>query len=302
MKVERILFPTDFSDTARAAFGRALFLAEVFEAELHMLHAVVLHEYDPNNPEQDFPEAEDVFRKLFEIADSNMAALLKQQGREMLTLRQVRRRGVSAPEVILSYAEEIDADLIVMGTHGRRGPARLLLGSVAEAVVRHAACPVLTVRPDARSVREEMVKTIQVPVDFSEASLLTIRYAEELGHIYHAGLELVFVSEEIPYPYFYTPSRSDSLAKRLEAARQAIAKLAADSVSDNMSYTTTVLSGRAATEILNHARDSDAGLLVIGTHGLTGLERVLVGSTAEEVIRESPCPVFVVKSKGKQIL
>lgn len=302
MKVQTILFPTDFSDSANAALGRALFLAERFEAELHMLHALVLHEFDPNNPEQHFPDAEDVLRGMFEIADSRLAGLLKQHGRKPLTLRQVSRRGLSAAEVILDYAGEIDADLVVMGTHGRRGAARLLLGSVAESVTRHASCPVLTVRADARSVREESVETILVPVDFSEPSELTIRYAEELAHVYHAKLDLLHVAEEIPYPYFYLPTDSGPVADRQDRARQALAKLAAETLSSSVNYTTSMRAGRVATEILDHARETDCGLLVIGTHGLSGLERVLVGSTAEQVIREAGCPVFVVKSKGKVLV
>lgn len=302
MKVDRILFATDFSESADAALGRALFLAERLEAQLHLLHAVVLHEHDPNNPAEKFPATEEIFRKLFEIADSKMAGLLKQRGREVLAIEEVTRRGISASEVILSYADEVDADLIVMGTHGRRGPARLLMGSVAAAVTRHASCPVLTVRADARSVRDENVQTILVPVDFSETSKLAIRYAEQLGHLYHAGLELLHVAEEIPYPYFYLPAESNVLLDRMNRAREALAKLAADSLSGDIHHTMSVRSGRAATEILDHARERDSGLLVIGTHGLSGLERLLLGSTAEQVIREACCPVFVVKPRGKAIL
>lgn len=302
MKVEKILFPTDFSESADAALGRALFLAEGLEAELHLLHAVVLHEYDPNNPDENFPATEEIFRNLFDIAGSNMASLLKQRGREALTLKEVSRPGVSASEVILSYADEIDADLIVMGTHGRHGAARLLMGSVAEAVARHASCPVLTVRADARSVKEENVKTILVPVDFSETSQLAIRYAESLGHLYHAGIELLHVAEEMPYPYFYVPTESNVLLERMNRSREALAKLAADSLTSDIHHTISVRSGRVATEILDHARQQEAGLLVIGTHGLSGLERLLLGSTAEQVIREACCPVFVVKSKGKVVL
>ncbi len=302
MKVETILFPTDFSDSANAALGRALFLAERFEAQLHMLHALVLHEFDPNNPDEAFPNSEEVLRKLFEIADSRLAGLLKQHGREPLTLRQVSRRGLSAAEVILDYAEEVNADLVVMGTHGRRGPARLFLGSVAESVTRHASCPVLTVRAGARSVREQAVKSILVPVDFSEPSELTIRYAQELAHVYQSGIELLHVAEEIPYPYFYLPIDSELVSQRQDRARQALAKLAAETLSSDVNYTTSIRVGRVATEILDHAKKSDCGLLVIGTHGLSGIERLLVGSTAEQVIREAECPVFVVKSKGKVLV
>ena len=152
MKVQKILFQTDFSETASAALSRALFLAESLEAELHMLHAVVLHEFDSAKEGRGFPGSDDILRQLFEIADSNMARLLKQHGREMLTIRQERRRGISAPAVILEYADEIDADLIVMGTHGRRGPARVFLGSVAETVTRHATCPVLIVGSEVKSL------------------------------------------------------------------------------------------------------------------------------------------------------
>lgn len=302
MKVDKILFATDFSDSAEAAFGRALLLAERLEAELHLLHAVVLHEHDPNNPEARFPDSEEIFRKLFEIADSNMASLLERRGRETLTLEEVQRPGVSASEVILSYADEIDADLIVMGTHGRKGAARVLMGSVAEAVTRHAVCPVLTVHADARSVRDEKVKTILVPVDFSESSSLAIRHAKELGHLYRAGLELLHVVEQVPYPYFHVPAESSMVQNQTKRAREALAKLAEELLGGGIRHSISVRSGRVATEILNHAREEDAGLLVIGSHGLGGLERLLLGSTAEQVIREAPCPVFVVKSMGKALV
>lgn len=302
MKVRKILFPTDFSDSADAALGRALFLAERFEAELHMLHAVVLHEFDPNNPGQAFPGSEELFRHLFEIADSKLAGLLKQHRREPLKLHQVQRRGVSADDVILAYADEIGADLIVMGTHGRRGAARLFLGSVAEAVTRHASCPVMTIRAGAPEGVDSPVHKILVPVDFSEPSEVTIRYAEHLGHLYHSGLELLHVAEEVPYPYFYVPVQSDAVADRLRRAGEALAKLAADTLSERVQYTTSVRSGRVASEVLDHARHTECGLLVIGTHGLSGLERVLVGSTAEQVIRGAEIPVFVVKSKGKVLV
>lgn len=302
MKVERILFATDFSESAEAAFGRALLVAERLGAELHLLHAVVLHEHDPNNPSERFPESEEIFRSLFEIADSNMSSLLERSGPETLALKEVKRRGLSASDVILSYADEIDADLIVMGTHGRTGAARLLMGSVAEAVTRHASCPVLTVHAGARSVRDERIKTILVPVDFSETSPLAIRHAKELGHLFKAALALLYVVEKVPYPYFHVPSESNFVQRQLDRAREALAKLADETLGGAIRYTTSVRSGRSATEILKHAREQDAGLLVIGTHGLGAVERLLLGSTAEQVIREAPCPVFVVKSKGKSLV
>ena len=86
------------------------------------------------------------------------------------SLVEAKVRGYSAGEVILRYTDEHDIDLVVMGTHGRRGPARLFLGSVAEEVVRHAPCPVLTLREEKAPQAIEAVEKILVPVDFFDAS------------------------------------------------------------------------------------------------------------------------------------
>ena len=148
IRLQKILFPTDFSPCADRAFDLALLLAQHFGAELHMFHAVVLHEDDPHNPAHHFPDPEAIHHRLERLADSEMARLLERQGATEARIRQVKSRGISAAPSILEYADECDADLIVMGTEGRRGPSHLLLGSVAEEVVGHARCPVLTVRSE----------------------------------------------------------------------------------------------------------------------------------------------------------
>jgi len=155
LNVSSILYPTDFSVTAKQALNHALFLAEQFEAELHMLHAVILHESDPRAPERRFPEPSDILQNLFEIADSEMAQIIEANQAKTFTLKEAKVKGFSAGQVILDYAQEHDIDLIVMGTHGRRGPARMFLGSVAEEVIRHANCPVLTLRSRDQPVTGE---------------------------------------------------------------------------------------------------------------------------------------------------
>ena len=301
MKIKRILYPTDFSDTARQALTHALFLAEQYDAELHLLHAVVLHEYDPNDPEHRFPEPKELLKRMFEIADSEITDLLANQEEKPLKIHEAKRKGFAAGEVILDYAAEIDADLIVMGTHGRRGAARLLLGSVAAEVVRRAKCPVMTLghREEPQSI--EAFERILVPIDFSEHSHAAIRYAEELANRYEAGLQLLHVVEVPTYPYFYVPPEEEYVESRKDRAVQALNDLASELLETSISCSTHVRNGRSASEIVKFGEESGSDLLVITTHGLSGLDRLLMGSTAEEVLSRVSIPVLTVKAFGKNL-
>jgi nucleotide-binding universal stress UspA family protein len=306
MRIHRILYPTDFSATAKQALTHALFLAEQFEAELHMLHAIVLHESDPRDPERHFPEPSDILNRLFEIADSEMAEIVRQNESKTFSIREAKVRGYSAGEVILEYVQEHDIDLVVMGTHGRRGPARMFLGSVAEEVVRHAKCPVLTLRQEEKPSTIEAMEKILVPVDFSPYSEEALSYGKELAVLYGAGLQVLHTIEEPAYPYFYTPGGSVSTIQQLEALREraeeALDKLLEEAKGPEVPCETFLATGRPSTEIARFAEEHDSDMVVIATHGLTGLERLLVGSTAEHVVRLAPCPVFTVKSFGKSLI
>jgi nucleotide-binding universal stress UspA family protein len=158
--LNRILVPTDFSATADAALAYAKDLATRLGASLHLVHvytdpygaaAYAPEVYASVPPEVRQRALEEVRERLFERLDAS----------EELRFRGSRGvvRGLVAPQIV-DYAANQDIDLIVMGTHGRRGVAHLLLGSVAEHVVRTAACPVLTVRagkPGAEERAEEPV-------------------------------------------------------------------------------------------------------------------------------------------------
>ena len=147
IRIERILFPTDFFRCADQALDEALYLARRYGAELHMFHAIVLHAEDPHNPAHHFPDVEAIQARLEELAHTDMEAVLAEHEATGIVIRQVHARGISAAGAILEYAEENAADLIVMGTHGRTGIRRAVIGSVAEYVVRHAPCTVVCVKP-----------------------------------------------------------------------------------------------------------------------------------------------------------
>lgn len=306
LNVRRILFPTDFSQTANQALNHALFLAEQFEAELHMLHAIVLHEHDPRAPERRFPEPSDILQNLFQIADSEMAQIVEANQAKTFTLKEAKVKGFSAGQVILEYAEEHDMDLIVMGTHGRRGPVRMFLGSVTEEVIRHAECPVLTLRRSEQAPSGDAMERILVPIDFSDHSKAALSYAREIAALYGASLQLVHSIEEPVYPYFYAPAGGFSMAQQLEELQakteEALDRLVAETDGPEVPFERFAVSGRPAIEITRLAEEQNSSMIVIATHGLSGLERLLVGSTAEQVVRLAACPVFTVKSFGKSLI
>ncbi|MDP9148575.1 MAG: universal stress protein [Myxococcota bacterium] len=141
--IERILVPHDFSETAEYALRYALLLAEKFGARIIVLHTYEIPSY--SYPEAFVTSVESTVH-IEEAARKALEAVVARAQRPDLQIDMMLRRGTAWTE-IGSAAQETKADLIAMGTHGRRGVARALLGSVAEKVVRTAPCPVLTVHP-----------------------------------------------------------------------------------------------------------------------------------------------------------
>lgn len=144
--LKRILFPTDFSENAQAAQKYACALAEQFQAELHLLHVMVDPAIVIPEPGTFFPIPDTFLAELKERTEKALDGALDAKWCAGKTVQRVIRRGTPFVEIV-RYAKDVDADLIVIGTHGRGGLAHVLLGSVAEKVVRKAPCPVLTVRP-----------------------------------------------------------------------------------------------------------------------------------------------------------
>jgi nucleotide-binding universal stress UspA family protein len=306
LELKRILYPTDFSPCAEQALPHAVALARRFGAELHLLHALILHGYDPNNPELSFPEPEQDLQERFSasVAD-HLSRLVKTQVAGQLVVHRVQRKGISAGQVILEYAGERDIDLIVMGTHGRRGLRHLFLGSVAEDVIRHAGCPVLTVHEQEKPQPEVEITRILVPIDFSDYSRQALVHAKGLARILGARLQLLHVIEQTVHPAFYSPGRESylDLAPGLKAdAKDELDRLLTESPGEAPEAELHVVEGHAHQQIVQFAVEHGSQLIVIATHGLAGLEHLLLGSTTEKVIRQATCPVFTVRPFGKSLL
>ncbi len=304
-RLKRILFPTDFSRCAEQALVHALAYAEKYRAELHLLHAVVLHGYDPYNPDHNLAEVEEqIVESLQKDASQRMAVAIDPATEKKLTVVRVEKRGVSTAPVILEYAEENAIDLIVMGTHGRRGLGQLFLGSVAEAVVREAGCSVLTVREQKDPKPASDMDTMLVPIDFSEHSRRALEYAKKIATAFEARLQLLHVVEQMIHPSFYAIGKTSILdldPDIVGRSQREMERWLQEVEGPNVSAETFVIDGRANRDIVKFAEDHDSDLIVIATHGLSGLDRFLMGSVTQKVVRRAPCPVFTVKSFGRPL-
>lgn len=305
MKIEKILFPTDFSEPSRAALPRALWWAREFGAELHMLHALVLHGDDPANPEAAFPDLEEAYEKLRTRASRRMEETAGPADEAEVTVKKVKRRGIDAAGVILEYAREEEMDLIVLATHGRRGIRRLLVGSVAEEVVRLAARPVLTVRTDGPGEHEGPPREILVPVDFSEHADRGLAYGQALARRTGARLHALHVLPATFFPDAYFAEAAEIRAM-VKAARERVPEELDRHVrrvlGEDTDVTIHLEAGAPAVTIAAVAEELGIDLLVMASHGRTGLDRMLIGSVAEGVVRRVPCPVLTVKVFGRDPL
>ncbi len=300
LRINRILWPTDFSRCAKQALGHAVHFARLYDAELQVLHAMVLMQDDPFY----LPNNEEIYQQLKDLANSRLSTTIKALQADDLKIKQAQVRGISTAPAILGYAKENDIDLIVMGTHGRRGLGHLLLGSVAEEVVRLASCPVLTIREREAPMPVEMMQRILVPVDFSEHSKQALIYAKEIAAFYKARLQLLHIIEEFVPPTFYMAAGVSvmTFAPDLNAkARQAMAALLQETNGPKVEADLHVVEGYAAHDIVDFAKEHGSDLIVIATHGRTGLKHTLMGSVTEKVVRRASCPVFTVRAFGKSL-
>ena len=203
-----------------------------------------------------------------------------------------------ASPLVIELATKHGADVIVIGTRGMTGFRHLLLGSTAERVVHGAAVPVLTVHPgDADKHRR--IKTIVVPTDFSDDATLAIRTAERVFGPEDRDSKLVLV-HAYHLPVEFTALGAVPMAPRLfadaaEQARERLEQTAKPLRETGLRVETVAQEGYPPLVIEEAAREANADLITMGTHGRSGLRHLLLGSTAERVVQHAPCPVLTIR-------
>jgi nucleotide-binding universal stress UspA family protein len=301
LNIRHVLFPTDFSEGSKRAFPQAVFLAEWHDADLHILNVTGRHRHDYRATKENFPVPMDTLGEWLRPSGGS-GARAGGPDLESLPISQEQIESAVPAEEIITYTEKEDVDLVVMGTHGRRGVDRMLFGSVTEEVVRKAPAPVFTVRADTDVAPNQAVRRVLVPVDFSDASTSAIRHAKEIALTYGAEIVLLHVVEEPVYPEAYGIETAgfptDDVAERVEAR---LGEIAREKIGYEHVLVTAVV-GPPARSILEYTTENEVDLIVQATHGRTGLDHVLLGSVTERVLRHSPVPVFVVKPKRKSLV
>lgn len=290
-----ILIGADFSERSQDAFRVANSIARESETRVFVLYVAEPMYVAPKTSYYGAQTAR------FSIVERDPAyyEALKDHLREVyapdhpLQVEYVTRVGAAADE-ILCEAEAIGADLIVLGTHGRTGLRRLLAGSVAEAVLRRARCSVLAMRsPTPRHVLGE-IRSILCPTDFSDLAADALRVARYLARDQGSRLVLLHVTSNgitaegmavMPVDPRVYRERLEELRERLEGPEL------------KFPVQTMVREGMSvSSEILHASETLKSDLVVMGTHGHTGLGRLLTGSVAEGVLRHAACPVLTVRA------
>lgn len=294
LQIQNILFPNDHTVWSEIAFAHAARLAQRHAAKLHILTVSV--EGDDGVLVTAPPEEMDAFGK--RLHDAAAAAV----GFDLLHAELGAR---SVPRGILAYAKRIEADLVVMATHGRRGLDHAFIGSIAEAVVRQSDCPVLTVRPTAERT-EAVPERILVPLDFSAHARTALAYARELRDGTQAELHLLHVHSMLPrFGFADAPPEPEHISDLdREALETKLRHIAAEVLGPSTPPTTHVVAGQGnpALGVLDTAERLRADLIVQASHGRSGIRRFMMGSVAEKVVQLAPCPVFTVKAFGKSVL
>ena len=289
MKIRRILLPTDLSEAADRALKQAVELGVQHRAKIDILHVVTLENLGPANVQQALDAylarvEKEVFDDLATRSDA-----IKIRG---LAVETVVVRRPYPVEAILERIKETEPDLVVMGTHGRSGLRKLLLGSVASRIVLEAPCPVMTVAMDAEVAEgDEGFDRILVPVDFNEYSEKAVEMAQALlapsgrlilEHVVSSPVHPSFYAGGVAKLFALHPELPGLIGKKLSELYQGPGEI-------------VVTEGSIVEEILETARTNKAQLIVMGTRGLSRQGYLLLGSVTERVIGHAKVPVLAIK-------
>lgn len=287
--IKKVLFPTDFSACANHALDQAILWARAHGAELHTLH--VLHRAD-----------DATLPVLQEQATATINEQLELAGAQHLIVHNTIHSGEDITGDIVETIRDEEIDLVIMGTHGRTGVAAVLNKSVSEEVVRVAPCPVLVVPENDVTWPPKRILT---PLDFSALSMMAAQYGKALAAHHDGSLLMLHIVENAMVPDFYPgmpPTSYPPQPEVLEASGRQLERMFDEIGGTPVPRETHAMAGRASIDIVGFANANDVDLIVMPTHGLSGVSRWFLGSVTERVVRRAPCPVLTLRPFGRQLI
>ena len=290
-KIENVLVPIDFSEGSRAALDYAVGLARKLGARLTALH--VAPPYVTYEPLPAFPPLAPLDPARRRTIEESLRRFVTPPGSEQPLVEVFVTEGDPADE-ILAHATTSGADLIVVGTHGRRGFERWALGSVTERVVRKADRSVLAV---PQKPGPPAFARVLCALDLSDASSETLAHGAAITQALDAKLTVLYVASDSHWYEPWPSSGVDQDAVRQavsQSARKRLAEQVARYVPDRTPVELKVTFGRAHREI-EQAAGEGADLVVVGASASSAVDRFFFGSTAQHVLRAGVCPVLLVR-------
>jgi len=285
---EKILVAVDFSESSRSAWFAAINLASRCLAHIEVLHVITYKQYVFDPARYGVPD-EKWQNRLKEEMEVQYAPRLYPNSRRTISFSP------SVSEAILDFAEKEACNLIIVGTHNRKMLGRMLLGSVAQEVVRNSKIPVMVIKAtDHQHENLQNYDRILVPTDFSEMSSKSLNWAVLYANFLKADVHLLHVVDLRAYSdmitmYSLTESEIpnscelnvDLTLNKSLSDKDLIGKKSVKS-----------LFGDPVEEIISYAEKEKCGFIIMGTHGRKGLERILLGSVTAGVISKSKIPII----------
>jgi len=290
-KIQHVVVAIDFSEGSRAALDHATSLAHKLGARLEALYVAPV--YATYEPLPAFPASAPLDPKRQRTLEEKLREFVTPPGSGKAVATVTVREGDAADE-ILAHASEEGADLIVLGTHGRRAFERWVVGSVTERVTRRADRPVLAVPPTARPASSP---SVLCALDLSDSSSQTLVEAAAMAGTLGAKLIVLYVASDTQW---YEPGRlagvdEDAVREAVgQYARKRLAEMVAHSVPDRLPVELRVAFGSAHRQIEATAGEG-ADLVVLGASASSAVDRLFFGSTAQHVLRAAVAPVLLIR-------
>ncbi|THE64724.1 universal stress protein [Salinadaptatus halalkaliphilus] len=293
MTVDTLLIPTDGSDPAEAAAARGFDLAAQLQASVHVLSVA---DSSVATGAGYAGDSASIRSRLRERASARATALQADAEERGLDATAAVREGIPANEIV-GYADEHGIDGIVIGTAGRSGITRALVGSVADKVVRTATVPVVTITPEAATETTSTIESILCPTDGSESATTATHHSLSVADQLEAAVHFLSVidSDLGDRVVALTNDDGDPLSGLHERAETHLETLASHGQERNFEVETATRNGEPAEEIVAYADTDGIDLIAMGTAGRGGFERALVGSVTDTVIRTASVPVLTVR-------
>jgi nucleotide-binding universal stress UspA family protein len=269
-RLEKLLVPTDGSEFSESAIKEALTFAKACSSKIYALSVIEV------NPEFE-ALAPGFVERAKKTASEHLESIKSKASNEDIDCEILIREGEEPYKYIVEEAKKNKIEMIIMGRHGRTGLKRLMIGSVTAKVIGHMPCNVLIV-PKASSV---IYKTILLATDGSKYSEAAALDAISIAKRCRSDLIVLSVSTK---------------TKNIPSAKKSVEKIKEKAEKDGLKVKTFTPRGMPYELVVKTAKDKKAGVIVVGSHGRTGLKKLLMGSVTERIIGHAHCPVLVVKS------